>query len=121
LVVLRQNALGAVDVDVMTEGAVRVRPEHRGGRARARALAASAALCAALALAGCSSPIADMPSLDGEAVARPKEPGGYLPVNDVPHGRDAPIISPEERAKLEKELLAARDRQVAAAAGAKDK
>jgi hypothetical protein len=62
-----------------------------------------------------------MPSLDTEASARPKEPGGYLPVNDVPRDRDAPIISPAERAKIEKELLDARDRQVSASAIVKDR
>jgi len=106
---------------VVTEGAVGVIPKRQGGEARARAVAAGVALSAALALAGCSSPIADMPSLDTEASVRPKEPGGYLPVNDVPRDRDAPIISPEERAKIEKELLAARDRQVSAGASAKDR
>ena len=106
---------------MVTGGAVRVIPKRRGSKAGARAIAAGVVLCAALALAGCSSPIADMPSLDTEASVRPKEPGGYLPVNDVPRDRDAPIISPEERAKIEKELLAARDRQVSAGASAKDR
>jgi hypothetical protein len=62
-----------------------------------------------------------MPSLDADAVARPKEPGGYLPVNDVPRDREGPIISAEERARIEKELLAARDRQASTGTGAKDR
>ncbi|WP_306577163.1 hypothetical protein [Bradyrhizobium sp. SRS-191] len=62
-----------------------------------------------------------MPSLDPDAVARPKEPAGYLPVNDVPRERVTPTISPEERAKIEKELTAARDRQASAASGIRDR
>jgi hypothetical protein len=71
----------------------------------------------ALALSGCSSQIADMPSLEpADAPARPKEAGGYLPVNDLPPGREEATISPEERSKIEKELKAARDRQASATA-----
>jgi hypothetical protein len=71
----------------------------------------------ALALSGCSSQLADMPSLaPADAPARPREAGAYLPVNDLPHERDQATISPEERAKIEKELTAARDRQAAATA-----
>lgn len=40
----------------------------------------------------------------------PKKPGGYLPVEDVPKRAD-PAMSPDERAKLVKDLAAARDRQ----------
>ena len=87
----------------------------------ARALGAGAILLVGLFLSGCSSPIADMPSLDLDALVRPREPGGYLPVNDVPRERAGPVISPEERAKLEKELLAARDRQAAAGTGDRPK
>ncbi|BAM89720.1 hypothetical protein S58_37270 [Bradyrhizobium oligotrophicum S58] len=88
---------------------------------RTRAVAAGVVLCTCLSLSGCSSPIADMPSLDAEAIVRPKEPGGYLPVNDVPRVRETPIISPEERAKIEKELTAMRDRQASATTGLKDR
>ncbi|WP_407160358.1 hypothetical protein [Bradyrhizobium sp. STM 3557] len=70
----------------------------------------------ALALSGCTSQLADMRSLEPvDAPARPKEPGAYLPVNDLPRDRDDATISPEERAKIEKELMAARDRQASAA------
>jgi hypothetical protein len=61
-----------------------------------------------------------MPSLETPTAAdtpvRPKETGAYLPVNDLPPDRDAATISPEERAKIEKELTAARDRQASASA-----
>jgi hypothetical protein len=40
----------------------------------------------------------------------PKKPSGYLPVEDVPK-REDPAMSPDERAKLVKDLAAARDRQ----------
>jgi hypothetical protein len=40
----------------------------------------------------------------------PKKPNGYLPVEDVPK-REDPAMSPDDRAKLEKDLAAARDRQ----------
>lgn len=40
----------------------------------------------------------------------PKKPNGYLPVEDVPKRQD-PAMSPEDRAKLVKDLAAARDRQ----------
>jgi hypothetical protein len=40
----------------------------------------------------------------------PKKPDGYLPVEDVPK-REDPAMSPDDRAKLVKDLAAARDRQ----------
>jgi hypothetical protein len=40
----------------------------------------------------------------------PKKPHGYLPVEDVPKRQD-PSMSVDERAKLVKELSAARDKQ----------
>lgn len=66
-------------------------------------------------LSGCSSQIADMRSLE-DAEVHPKDPGAYLPVNDLPRDRDVATMSPEERAKIEKELTAARDRQASASA-----
>jgi hypothetical protein len=72
-------------------------------------------MVSSLVLSGCSSQIADMPSLEpADAPMRPKEPSGYLPVNDLPPTRDEATIPLEERAKIEKELTAARDRQAAA-------
>ena len=40
----------------------------------------------------------------------PRKSGEYLPVEDVPKRQD-PAMSPDDRAKLVKELSAARDRQ----------
>ncbi|MCK1541686.1 hypothetical protein IVB12_06755 [Bradyrhizobium sp. 179] len=76
-----------------------------------------ALLIAALALGGCSSQLADMTPADAQAHAR--EPGSYLPVHDLPPDRDQATIPPEQRAKIEAELAAARDRQALAAKDAK--
>jgi hypothetical protein len=85
-----------------------------------RALAWGALLMSALALGGCAT-IADLPLVGtpAGAPARPKEAGAYLPVEDLPPGRDQAAIEPDEQAKIKKELLAARDRQASEAA-AKD-
>ena len=76
-----------------------------------------ALLIAALAMGGCSSQLADMTPADAQA--HPKEPGSYLPVHDLPPDRDQAIIPPDQRAKIEAELAAARDRQAVAAKDAK--
>jgi hypothetical protein len=80
-------------------------------------LICGALLMAAFALGGCSSQLADISSTD--APAHPKDPGSYLPVHDLPPNRDEAIIPPDQRAKIEAELAAARDRQAAAAKDAK--
>jgi len=90
---------------------------------RGKALAFGALLTAALALGGCSTTIADLPAVGtpADAPERPKEPGAYLPVHDLPPDREEAIISPAERAKIEAELAAAREHQAAAmATGTKD-
>jgi hypothetical protein len=86
-----------------------------------RALMFGALLASALMLAGCSSSIADLPLVGtpADAPARPKEAGTYLPVHDLPPDREEAAMAPAERAKIEAELVAARDRQASAAA-AKD-
>lgn len=76
-----------------------------------------ALLIAALALGGCSSQLADYTPTDGQA--HPREPGSYLPVHDLPPDRDQAVIPPDQRAKIEAELAAARDRQSVAAKDAK--
>ena len=86
-----------------------------------RAWSFGALLASALALAGCSSSIADLPLVGtpADAPPRPKEVGTYLPVHDLPPEREEAAMAPAERAKVEAELVAARDRQASAAA-AKD-
>ncbi len=83
-----------------------------------RALVLGVLLQSALALGGCSSSIADLPLVGtpADAPARPNEPGTYLPVHDLPPDRAEAVIPPAERAKIEKELAAARDRQAQVAA-----
>lgn len=78
----------------------------------------AALLVSALAVSGCSTSIADLPGvgLPGDAPARPKEASGYLPVHDLPPEREEAVIKPAEQAKIQAELLAARDRQAATAA-----
>jgi hypothetical protein len=86
-----------------------------------RALALGALLALALALGGCSISIADLPLVGtpADAPERPKEAGAYLPVHDLPPDRAEPELAPAERARIQAELVAARDRQASAAA-AKD-
>jgi hypothetical protein len=83
-----------------------------------RALVWGALLVSALALGGCSSTIADLPLVGtpADAPARSKDAGGYLPVHDLPPDREEAVIPPAERAKIEAELAAARDRQASIAA-----
>jgi hypothetical protein len=86
-----------------------------------RILGVGVLIACALALAGCSSQIADLPGVGvpTDAPQRPKEPGAYLPVNDLPPNRDEQVLDPKERAKIQADLIAARDRQ-AVATPAKD-
>ena len=110
------------------------RPPNKGGDTRGRrsgdvremsagrqnrVVAWGVLLMAALALGGCSSTIADLPVVGtpADAPARPKEAGAYLPVHDLPPDRDEAVIPPKERAKIESELIAARDRQASTASG----
>ncbi|MDR3485370.1 MAG: hypothetical protein P4M05_10745 [Bradyrhizobium sp.] len=82
-------------------------------------LAAGALVLSALALGGCSIPIADLPSIGTAADAPGKQADPYLPVEDLPPSRDEATMAPADRAKMKAELLAARDRQASATA-AKD-
>jgi hypothetical protein len=83
---------------------------------RGMVFVSGALLIAALALGGCSTTIADLPAVGtpAEAPERPKEAGTYLPVHDLPPDRVDAIISPAERAKIEAELIAAREHQATA-------
>jgi hypothetical protein len=83
------------------------------GRVTSKAGTPAALLLLALALGGCASTIADMPMVGTPtgAPARPARPGEYLPVHDIPTGRIADTLEPAEQAKIQAELIAARDRQ----------
>lgn len=81
----------------------------------------AAVLVLGAAFGGCSLPIADLPAigLPSNAPARPQTSAAYPAVHDVPAPREQAVLEPSERAQIEKELIAARDRQ-ARAAGAAD-
>jgi len=80
-----------------------------------------ALLLSALALGGCSISIADLPLVGtpADAPERAKDNSAYLPVNELPPDREEAAMNPAERAKIQSELVAARERQASAAA-AKD-
>ena len=77
-----------------------------------RGLAAAVLLASMTALSGCASSIADLGG--GDSASRPRDPAGYLPVHDLPPGRNEATMKPAELAKVQAELIAARDRQAAA-------
>ena len=84
-----------------------------------RAVVGGALLLLTLALGGCSISIADLPlgGTPADAPPRSKEAGSYLPIHDLPPDRDEVAMAPAEQAKIQSELVAARDRQASAAAG----
>ncbi len=78
-----------------------------------RSPALAGVLLLGLVLGGCASQIADAPlmGLPANTPPRPATPGEYLPVHDVPAPRQETVLDKDQQEKLEKELLAARDRQ----------
>jgi hypothetical protein len=86
---------------------------------RATSLATAALLLSGLALGGCATPTGGSSLMDARAeVPAPPKTSVYLPVEDLPPKREKPPMTPDERLKLQKELIAARDRQASKAAGA---
>jgi hypothetical protein len=85
--------------------------------ANRRAWTTAALLTLALSVGGCATSIADMPlvGVPADAPARPKEAGTYPAVHDLPADREQSAMDPTEQGKIEKELIAARDRQAAIA------
>lgn len=73
-----------------------------------------------LTAGGCSMPLADLPlvGLPANTPARPATPGAYLPVHDLPAPRQETTLDPTQQDRLEKDLLAARDRQASGAQAA---
>jgi hypothetical protein len=67
-------------------------------------------------LGGCSVPVADLPivGLPAGAPARPPEPGVYPAVHDMPAARAEPTLDPSDQARIETDLVHARERQAAA-------
>lgn len=73
--------------------------------------ALAAALLMPLLLGGCTT-TGTTPTSDN---AQYGAAYNYLPVNDVPHDDQRPVLTTEQQEKLRKELAAVRDRQVPAA------
>jgi hypothetical protein len=83
---------------------------------RRNVLAAGALLLLSFSLGGCATSTTGSSLMDARAEARmPPKSSAYLPVEDLPAPRESPIMTPDERSKLKSQLLAARDRQAAAA------
>lgn len=80
----------------------------------------AAALLALGQSAGGCSMIADMPlvGLPANTPPRPANPGEYPAVHDTPAPREDTVLDQAQQDKLEKELLAARDRQASGAQAA---
>ncbi|MCX7308194.1 MAG: hypothetical protein NTZ72_09710 [Afipia sp.] len=64
-------------------------------------------------LAGCSIPVADLPliGLPANTPARPAIQADYPAVHDIPAARAEAVLTPEQQEKIEKDLVAARNRQ----------
>jgi hypothetical protein len=78
------------------------------------ALAAAALLLSSLSLGGCATSNAGSSLMDARAEApAPPKTSVHLPVEDLPAKRDKATMTADERSKLKKELIAARDRQAA--------
>jgi hypothetical protein len=81
---------------------------------------AAGALLLSLSLGGCATSTAGSSLMDAQAEApAPPKPSAYPPLEDLPPKRDMPAMTTDERLKLTKELIAARERQAAAAAKAR--
>jgi hypothetical protein len=75
------------------------------------AVAAAALLLSSLSLGGCATSTAGSSLMDARAEGpAPPKASVYLPVEDLPK-HEQPAMTPDERSKLQKELIAARDRQ----------
>jgi len=83
----------------------------KDGKITARA--ATALLLLSLSIGGCatSTPGSSLMDARAEAPAHPKGPDVYLPVHDLPPKREKPAMTADEQLKLQKELIAVRDRQ----------
>src|SRR3979490_939652 len=79
---------------------------------KVKALVAAALLLSSLSLGGCATSTAGSSPMDARAEApAPPKTSVYLPVEDLPPKREKPAMTLDERLKLQKELIAARDRQ----------
>jgi hypothetical protein len=86
---------------------------------RTTSLAMVALLLSGLSLGGSATSTGGSSLMDARAEApAPPKTSVYLPVEDLPPKREKPAMTSDERSKLQKELIAARDRQASKAAGA---
>ena len=83
------------------------------------AWATAALLPPGLSLGGCATSTGGSSLMDARAEApSPRKTSVYLPVEDLPPMRGEPVMTADERLKLQKALVAARDRQASKAPGA---
>jgi hypothetical protein len=83
------------------------------GKKSGTAFAAGALLLSSLSLGGCVTSGSSPMDAHAEAPA-PRKPNAYPAVEDVPARAPSPMTT-DEQTKLKKELMAARERQAAAA------
>jgi len=76
------------------------------------ALAAGTLLLLSLSLGGCATASSSPMDARAEATPPPKT-SSYPPVQDLPTQREKPAMTTDEQSKLQRELIAARDRQIA--------
>ena len=85
---------------------------HVSNERKISAFAVAALLLSSLSLGGCATSTAGSSLMDSRAEApAPRKTSVYPPVEDLPAKREKPAMTPDERLKLQKELIAARDRQ----------
>jgi hypothetical protein len=81
---------------------------------RRMALVSAALLLLSLSFGGCATSTTGSSLRDARAeVPVPPKTSAYPLVEDLPPARENPVMTPDERSKLQKDLLAARDRQAA--------
>jgi len=87
---------------------------------RSKVWLVAGAILATIPLSGCSTSVADLPivGVPESAPKRPKDPGAFPAVHDVPAPRGDAALDRAEQVRIESELAAARDRQAGAAAAA---
>ncbi len=80
---------------------------------RTKVCLVAGAILVTIPLSGCSTSVADLPivGVPEGAPKRPKDPGTFPAVHDMPAPRAQSALDPAEQAKIESELAAARDRQ----------
>jgi hypothetical protein len=84
-------------------------------------VAASALALLSLTLGGCSISLSDLP-LGGSSADAPhaNDQAEFPAVNDLPQGREDAAMEPAERARVEKELIEARNRQASSDAAVRN-